>query len=294
MSNDAIIDTHQHLWDLSRFTLPWLDSAPRALRQSYGAREYLEATQGLNIRAIYMEVDVAPEQHDDEVQHIVELCRSSDHPTTAAVVGGRPSSPDFPQYVARLKQFPEVKGVRQVLHVESTPAGYCREPEFVRGVQLLGESGLSFDLCMRPGELQDGVRLSEQCPQTRFVIDHCGNADVKWFRSGAGEEARRRIAAWRRNMDALAARPNVICKISGIVATAPPGWKSDDLAPAVNHCLDVFGPDRVVFGSDWPVCLIGAELQEWVTALAEIVGSRPAAHQTRLWRENAATWYGIA
>jgi L-fuconolactonase len=240
-----------------------------------------------------MEVDMDPARHPAEVEHVVELCRSEEHPTAAAVVGGRPTSPQFADYVKRLKRHPEVKGVRQVLHGAETPARYGLEPEFVRGVQLLGEHGLSFDLCMRPGELQDGVRLTEQCPHTRFILDHCGNADVKWFARGAGEDARRRIADWRRGIDAFAARPRVICKISGIIASASPGWTSDNLAPAVNHCLDAFGPDRVVFGSDWPVCLLGAPLRAWVDALAEIIAARPAADRAKLWRENAVAWYGL-
>jgi L-fuconolactonase len=223
---------------------------------------------------------------------VVELSRSDEYPTVAAVVGGRPSSPDFARYVGRLKSHPEVKGVRQVLHVDSTSRGYCLQNDFVKGVQQLGENGLSFDLCMRPGELLDGVQLAEQCPETRFIVDHCGNADPKAFAKNATEPAHD-PEAWRRAMEKLADRPNTICKISGIVARARQGWTSGDLAPIVNHCLDTFGPDRVVFGSDWPVCLLGATLQQWVEALAEIIAERPAGEGEKLWRENAVLHYSL-
>jgi L-fuconolactonase len=287
-----IIDTHQHLWDLTNFKPPWLNGAEDVLRRNYRTQEYLEATRGLNVKTVYMEVDLDPSQHMAEAEHVVELSRSEEHPTIAAVVGGRPASPEFAKYVQVLKKSPEVKGVRQVLHGGSTPAGYCLKENFVRGIRLLGESDLSFDLCMRPAELLDGARLAELCPDTRFIVDHCGNADPKAFAKSA-KEPTHDPEAWRRAMDTLAKRPNTICKISGIVARAPEGWTAADLAPIVNHCLDAFGPDRVVFGSDWPVCLLGAMLRQWVNALREIVSSRPAEHQQKLWRDNAVQRYGL-
>jgi predicted TIM-barrel fold metal-dependent hydrolase len=287
-----MIDTHQHLWDLSKFQLPWLEGAPEVLRRSYRTQEYREATRGLNIQAVYMEVDVDPAQHPQEVEHVAELSRSGEHPTIAAVVGGRPASAEFARYLARLKKHPEVKGVRQVLHGDSTGPGYCLQKEFIRGVQQLGENGLSFDLCMRPGELLDGVQLAEQCPGTRFIVDHCGNADPTAFAKNAAGPTHD-PDAWRRAMEKLADRPNTICKISGIVARAPKGWTPGDLAPIVNHCLDAFGPDRVVFGSDWPVCLLGAALRDWVDALTTIVADRPAEERDKLWRDNAVKHYSL-
>jgi peptidoglycan-associated lipoprotein len=156
-----IIDTHQHLWDLDKFRLPWLKDAEEVLRQSYRTEEYRAATPGLKIRAIYMEVDVDPKQHVAEAEHVLQLCKSGEHPTVAAVIGGRPASDGFADYIGRFKDNSLVKGVRQVLHGESTPAGYCLQDSFVKGVRLLGEVGKRFDLCMRPGELADGAKLAE-------------------------------------------------------------------------------------------------------------------------------------
>ena len=94
-------------------------------------------------------------------------------------------------------------------------------------------------------------------------------------------------------MEQFAKQKNVICKISGIVAGVPEKWSAEDLSPIVNHCLDVFGPDRVVFGGDWPVCLRGASYRQWVLALREIVASRPLADQRKLWHDNAVRFYGL-
>jgi L-fuconolactonase len=288
----VIVDTHQHLWDLAKLKPPWLARAPEVLRRNYRTREYLEATRGLNVRAIYMEVDLDPAQHVAEAEHVVGLCRSDDHPTIAAVVGGRPASPGFAKYAAWLITKPEIKGVRQVLHGSRTKPGFCRTAEFIRGVRLLGEKGLSFDLCMRPAELGDGLELARQCPDTRFIVDHCGNADPKAFRAITDEQERWHDAdQWRRDMGALAERPNVICKISGIVARVPENWAAEHLSPIVNHCLEVFGPDRVVFGGDWPVCLRGATLRQWIDALAQIIAERPVEQQKKLWQTNAEQFY---
>ncbi|MCS6776201.1 MAG: amidohydrolase family protein, partial [Chthonomonadaceae bacterium] len=144
-----VIDTHQHLWDLSRFRLPWLDSEP-ALARSYLMEEYLQESAGLQVvRTVYMEVDVEPSQHVAEAEYVIALCERADNPMAGAVIGGRPAAADFAAYLDRFRGVPYIKGVRQVLH-GSTPAGYCLTPEFVRGLRLLGERGLCFDLCMRP------------------------------------------------------------------------------------------------------------------------------------------------
>lgn len=290
-----IIDTHQHLWDLSSQRLPWLESAPEVLRRSYTTRDYLEASRGLGVaKAVYMEVDVAPEQHVAEADRVLAICRDPETPTVAAVLGGRPASADFGDYLARFQDAPEVKGIRQVLHGPTTPPGFCLRPEFVQGIRLLGKAGLRFDLCLRPAELGDGVKLVDRCPDTRFIVDHCGNADPTAFRKQAGDaKSSHDPDAWRRDMDALAKREHVICKISGIVAKAPEGWTPDDLAPVVNHCLDAFGPDRVVFGGDWPVCLLGASYRQWVEALRAIVANRSPAERRKLFHDNAQRFYGL-
>ena len=290
----AIVDTHQHLWDLVQVKPPWLKGAPETLWQRHTTSEYLVATRGLNVsKAVYMEVDVAPEDHVAEAEHVIELCRSQQHPTVAAVIGGRPAADEFAAYVNRFKASPFVKGVRQVLH-GGTKAGFCLEPAFVRGIRLLGEVGWSFDICLRPGDLGDGVKLVDLCPGTRFIVDHCGNADVQAFGKARGDKApSHEPDVWRRNMEQFAKRANVICKISGIVAGVSPNWTANDLSPIVTHCLDVFGPDRVVFGGDWPVCLRGATYRQWVLALREIVAPRPLAEQRKLWHDNAVRFYGL-
>lgn len=283
-----IVDTHQHLWDLSKLRLPWTKGND-VLGKSFVMSDYLAATKGLNVvKAVYMEVDVDPADQVKEAEYVLELCRRSDNPTVAAVISGRPASDDFSAYISRFKGNPYIKGLRQVLHGESTPRGYCLGKQFVKSVQLLGELGMSFDLCMRSGDLLDGDKLVAQCPGTRFIVDHCGNMNVQ-----ETDPAQR--ASWMDGMKALAQRSNVVCKISGIVASAKKDWKPADLAPIVRFSIDTFGRDRTMFAGDWPVCTLTATFAQWVSALKEIVRDMgmSLADQKKLCHDNAVKFYGL-
>ncbi len=291
-----IIDTHQHLWDLVNFQPPWLNGAPANISSKHDPSDYQTETKGLNIvKAVYMEVDVAPADQIKEAQYVLELIQSGTTPTVAAVISGRPDSAMFAEYMKPYRDNRLIKGLRQVLHAPSAERGLCLKPQFIKSIRLLGEMDKSYDLCMRPTELSDGYKLAKECPETRFILDHCGNADVQAWRPVERQidKPQHTVDDWKRDIELLASQSNVICKISGIIARAPKGWTTDDLAPAINHCLDAFGPDRVVFGGDWPVCKIGASYSEWVNALKQIVASRPMEEQQKLFHDNAARFYAI-
>lgn len=293
-----LIDTHQHLWDVTKFKLPWLPK-DGVLARSYVMDDYRAAIAGTGIeRSVYMEVDVAPEQQVAEAEHLIAICKSGTAPTVGAVVSGRPGEEEaFRKYINKLTDAPQIKGIRQVLHGDNTPAGYCLADGYVRSVQFLGEHRLSFDLCLRPNDLADGWKLADKCPDTRLILDHCGNADPKaWLTASrrGDQKPDHEVEAWKKSIAEIAKRKNTLCKISGIIARVTKEWSADDLAPIVNHCLDSFGPDRVIFGSDWPVCLLGAPLKDWTTALRQIVASRPAEEQQKLFSANAARYYRLA
>ena len=279
-----IIDTHQHLWDLSLFRLPWLEGAGK-LKRSFVMDDYFAATEGLNVvKTVYMEVDVADEHLVGEAEYVLDLCSRDDNPMVGAVIGGRPAREEFRAYVDRFKDNPHLKGVRTVLHSESTPQGTCLNPEFVRSVQYLGECGLRFDLCLPSTGLLDGANLIDLCPDTQFVLDHCGNANVQ-----ATDRSQ-----WQRDIAEVAKRENVVCKISGIVASATPdSWQPEDLAPIILHCAEVFGKDRVIFASDWPVCTLAATYRQWVEALKTIVADWSLEDQQKLFHDNALRFYAL-
>lgn len=279
-----IIDPHQHLWDLRRFQPPWLKGEPK-LNRPYTMEDYLRAAEGLNVvKTVYMEVDVDPRQQVEEAEYVIEVSRGHKTPMAAGVISGRPASPDFEAHARRFHGSPYIKGVRQVLQVESCPKGFCLQPEFVRSIRLLGELGLCYDICMRPGELADGIRLADLCPGTRFVLDHCGNADAQWTDR----------TQWERDMTEFGKRKHVVCKISGVIKTCAPGSdKARALEPIVKHAIHAFGWDRVMFASDWPVCTLTASLAEWVQTLRRIVRDATPEQQRQLFHDNAARFYGV-
>ena len=284
-----IVDTHQHLWDLTKFELPWTKGKEvSTLARSFVSQDYLAAIEGSNVvKSVYMEVDVTPSQQSKEADYVIDICQRGETPMVAAVISGRPNSAEFKDYITKYAASKYIKGVRQVLHSGDTPAGYCLDPKFVQGIKLLGELGLSFDLCMRAGELLDGLKLVEQCPKTRFIVDHCGNMEVQ-----NTDEALR--AKWKQGMRELAQRPQVVCKISGLIASAKPGaWKPEDLAPNMNFSMDTFGPDRIMFGGDWPVCTLAATYAQWVAALKTITAKKSAAERKKLFHDNAVKFYGL-
>ncbi len=278
------IDTHQHLWDLEKFSLPWLPLGD-PFSGSHPPERYLEESAGLGIeKTIYMEVDVSAPQKVAEAHYVFGLCDDPTSPMVGAVIGGMVASADFAAYLDATNHSAR-KGVRQVLHGDA-PRGQCLTKEFQRGLVLLGERGLLFDFCIRPCELADAATCARQLPQNNFVLDHCGNAPIH----GLTNE----VALWKRGIEAVSACPNVVCKLSGIVAQADPTEPlAPQLAPFVNFTLDAFGPERVLFASDWPVCKNSVDLVQWVHALDEIVLERPETERRALFFENARRVYDI-
>ncbi len=286
-----IVDTHQHLWDLEKFELPWLDPnnpSLQPIQRSFLLSDYAEHTAGLNVvKSVYMEVNVAADQQQQEAEYVIDLCERDDNTMVGAVIGGYPHDRNFGDYITPLAQNKAIKGVRTVLHDPDRPKGLCLKPTFVDNIRRLGDLGINFDLCMRPAEIVDGVKLALKCPNTRLIVDHCGNLSVQ----STDRTLRRK---WEAGIRAAADQENVFIKISGIVASAKKDqWTADDLAPNINFCLEAFGEDRCIFGGDWPVCLLGATYRQWVTALKEIVRDRSPEFQRKLFHDNAIRAYRL-
>ncbi len=285
----AIVDTHQHLWDLTKFNLPWLKGdAVQKINRSYLMADYLKLIGSHKVvKTVYMEVNVAADQQAAEAEYVLDLCRRDDNPMVGAIIGGSPQSAEFANYMKPYAENRRINGVRTVLHDDDRPKGMCLEKTFVDNVKLLGEMDKSFDLCMRPGEIGDGAKLAELAPKTRLIVDHCGNMPVTADKQQARD-------AWMAGMKEAAARPNVFCKISGIIVTAKAdAWKPQDLAANVNFCLETFGIDRCFFGGDWPVCTLTAPLADWISALKEIVKDKPLDFQKKLFHDNAVRIYKL-
>lgn len=272
-----ILDTHLHLVYQDRLSYPWLVHAPPLYRQ-WTVDNYFEEAGKLGIEAaLHMEVDVA----DSDIEAETALVTALDPRVIGAIASGRPEQEGFAAYLDRLTQSPRVRGIRRVLHV--VPDELSQTPLFTSNIRLLASRGLSFDLCLRGEQLPLGAKLADAAPDVQFVLDHCGNPNVA---SGA-------LEPWRGNIAELARRPNVVAKVSGIVASAGPDWTASDLRPYVEHIISSFGWDRVVWGSDHPVCTLTGTLTRWVEATHEIIAGASADEKAGLLHANAERVYRI-
>lgn len=277
-----LVDSHQHLWDKSRFPYSWCAGIP-ALNRSFLPADYNEAAAGARVVAsVHVEADIDDGYQWDETRWISELAEHPDCTIRGIVAALRPEEADFSAQLERLKSFPLVVGVRRVLHV--APDDLAAKPLFAENVRRLADYGLSFDLCVLARQLPVALRLVEQCPEVSFILDHCGVPDVK---GGV-------LDPWRDDLTAIAAHPNVACKISGLVAYADPdNWSIDDLRSFFDHAAGAFGWDRVMWGSDWPVCNLTASYQQWLNAALELTANESEENRAKLFHDNALRIYRL-
>jgi predicted TIM-barrel fold metal-dependent hydrolase len=277
-----IVDTHQHLWDLDLFRYAWLQQLP-GLNRSFRMNDYLAATNGLAIeKSVHLEADVDEPFMLDETMHLLRLADCADNPLEGVVACGRPERKEFKTYVEKIAGHRKLRGIRRVLHTQPDDVG--QSETFIENVCSLAGYGLSFDICVLARQLPLAIRLVSQCPDVTFILDHCGVPQVR----------DKILDPWRSLVREIAKFPNVFCKISGLIAYADPNnWTAEDLRPYVDHAIECFGWDRVMFGSDWPVCTLSASYRQWVDVLVSLTRSAGEANQKKLFHDNAIRVYRL-
>ena len=271
-----LVDTHLQLIDQSRLRYPGLAGEP-ALDRDFLYGEYARDARRAGITdVLHMEVDVAPEQIGPEVDYVREQAARPDNMIRGAISACRPEDAGFAALLERALADPFVKGFRRVLHV--VPDDVSQGALFRENVRRLSGTRLTFDLCMLQRQAALALAIVDLAPDVAFVLDHCGVPDIR-----KGD-----FDAWKRGISDLAARPNVTAKISGVVAYADAGsWTADTLRPYMEHVIDCFGWDRVVWGSDWPVCTLGGGLLGWVAATHALLAGSSETERTKLLSGNA-------
>lgn len=285
-----LIDTHQHLWDIERFKEGW--SVP-PFGRSFNMTDYEEAVEGLNmVKSVYMEVAVPPAKRREEALYAIEVCRDTSNNTVGAVIAGDPVSNEFEAYIREFEGSPYIKGIRYFFRREEE----INSQRVMDNIALLGRLNMHFEFSVPPKWLSAITRLRASCPETPFAVNHCGNLDPRVFfkKEELRDAPDHDLKEWTKNMRLLASAPNTICKISGIV-TRVPGYQltPENLAPSIDLCLDLFGPERVVFATDWPVCLKAMEIRTWVGLLKNIVERRSYDEQKKLFHDNAIRFYKL-
>ncbi len=273
------IDTHQHLFYPDRFAYDWAAGFPAFKDKAFTAEDYRTAAATCPLAgAIFMEVDVREGQGEAESAFFCGLAEDPASGIVGVVAAARPEWEDFEAQLERLAH-PRLLGLRRVLHTQ--PDELSTGAIFRRHVASLGRRGLTFDMCFLSRQLPLAAQLADAAPDTQLILDHCGVPDI------TGDPA-----AWKASITELARRPNVACKISGIIAYGgPERANAATLRPFVEHVIASFGWDRVVWGSDWPVCDLASSYAGWVSVLDEILAGEPAEHLANLYERNARRMY---
>jgi predicted TIM-barrel fold metal-dependent hydrolase len=272
----VILDTHLHIVDQSALSYPWLSGAP-ALNRDFRYEEYAREAKRVGIEtSMRMEVDVAESDIEKEIDYVGRLSKQPGSLVKGKIAACRPEAPGFAAFLERARANPLVKGFRRVLHV--VPDEVSEGALFRENIKRLTGTGLTFDLCVLPRQIPKAIALIDLAPDVQFILDHCGVPDI------TGDA----LHPWREHMAEISKRPNVVGKISGVVAYADSdSWTVASLRPYVEHTIGVFGWDRVVWGSDWPVCTLGGGLSTWVAATHTLTSGASADEKAKLLSANA-------
>jgi len=288
----TIVDAHHHVWDLAARPQPWLDTsaALAPLRRNFLLADLIPQAATAGVAATVVVQTVC---EPDETPDLLALAAAGE--LVAGVVGWTDlGAPGVADAIAWLRALPGgrcLRGVRHPLLTEADP-GWLDRAEIRRGLSALADAGLTFDLVMRPEQLPGAVRTATALPGLTFVLDHLGNVAVRLQPD----------PAWVSALTALGRLPNTMCKLSGIFSVpAPPlgGSQTRDadpvahLRPYLHVALDAFGPDRLMFGSDWPPCTLGASYAEVVSSAIALTGELSDAERTAILGGNARTAYQL-
>ncbi|MFF3966556.1 amidohydrolase family protein [Streptomyces griseorubiginosus] len=283
----VLIDAHHHVWDLDTRPQSWLDEpGHEPIRRSHGVDDLrTAATRPIAGRRLERTVLVQCVASVDETREFLAL--ADDTPLVGAVVGWVDlTSPAVGDVLDALRAGPGggyLRAVRHLVQGESD-AAWLQRPSVERGLRAVAERGLGYDLLIRDHQFPQAIRLAERLPGLPLVLDHAGKPPV----------AGRDLEDWERSVRRLAAHPHVRCKVSGLITEADHAkWTVDDIRPVWETLLAAFGPERLMFGSDWPVCVLAGGWNRWAAAVEELLDGCSAAETGAVLTETATAFYGL-
>jgi predicted TIM-barrel fold metal-dependent hydrolase len=278
-----ILDTHQHLVFVDRWPYSWTYGIPALANRCFDYNDYLTAIEGTGIAGtIFMETTPDDPHWQDEGRYVAELMQQPNSLIRSSILNCRPETDGFEAYLDTLDTT-RVCGLRRFLH--AAPEGTADVACFIPNLQRLAARGLSFDLCIFEKQMPLALRIAQACPEVQFVLDHCAVPQID-----GGD-----FKQWARRIDAIAQCDNVACKVSGVLAyCAPEGATTEAVRPYVEHCIESFGWERVIWGGDWPVVTLTSSLRQWVATSREIVAREDVDHQANLFHQNAERIYKLS
>lgn len=283
MPNFPLVDTHLHIWNLKRLRYPWLD-ANALLNRDHLIDEYRQVCGPVQVaKMVFLQCECDSAQFQEEADWVTEVARED--PRIRGIVAWAPleQGDGAEPAMAKLASNPLVKGIRRIIQFEADPE-FCLRPGFVRGVQLLPRHSLSFDLCINHAQMANTLKLVRQCPDVKFIVDHIAKPDIKHHV----------LDPWRQHLREFAALPNVWCKMSGLVTEADfEKWTPEDLRPYIDHVVDCFGFDRIMFGGDWPVASQATDYPRWVHTLDDALKGCSPDELHKVYVRNAEAFYRV-
>jgi len=283
MTDQPVIDTHLHLWDPARLNYPW-HKVVTAMNRPFLLPDYKQASETIPIESmVFVQCDCAADQSRDEVAMVSEFAKIDPRLRGIVAFAALERGSEIESELAWLADQPLVKGVRRITQGEPD-ADFCLSENYIAGTRLLAKYNLSCDLCITHSQLAAATNLAASCPDVRFILDHLGKPDIK-----AGL-----LDPWREDMKRLAAEPNTWCKLSGVVTEADHDhWTTADIEPYVLHAIDCFGPDRIIYGGDWPVVTLACDYHKWFSTISSILESISVDEQRAIMHDNAMDFYRI-
>jgi L-fuconolactonase len=274
-----IIDAHHHLWRFNSDDYGWMDASMSVLKRDHLPEE-LESQ--LAEPGVSGTVVVQARQTIEETRWLLSLAAEASF--IRGVVGWVDlQSPALEEQLGEFIDDPHFSGVRHVIQDEPD-VGFMLRPAFLKGMEKLGEFDLAYDLLIFPEHLENAAKLVSMFPRQRFVLDHIAKPDIR-----SGE-----LDPWRDGLEKLARQPNVFCKVSGMVTEADlVKWEYRDFIPCLDFVYKVFGTERLMIGSDWPVCRLAGEYREVMEIPKRYFEELDPAKKDRIFRENAADFYKL-
>jgi L-fuconolactonase len=283
------IDSHQHFWRYNAAEYDWLDDSMTALRRDFLPDDAVREMSGAGFDA---GVAVQVRQTLEETEWLLSLADA--YPTIAGVVGWVDlQADDVRAQFERFADHPKLVGVRHIVQSEPDDR-FLMRPAFRRGIALLQEFDLAYDILIYHRHLPVAVEFVAQFDAQPFVLDHVAKPPIRTEASGDGASRAKKIAAWARDLGRLAAFPNVMCKLSGLVTEADwKRWTPDDLRPYLDVALDCFGARRLMIGSDWPVCTVAADYATTMSIVTDYVSRLSADEQDAVLGGNAQRFWNL-
>ena len=283
MIDFPIIDSHIHLLDQNRFGYAWADGAP-ALKRDWTVEDLQGAAKPYEIEGlVFVEVDVDMPQYLDEAEWVDGLAKSDKRVMGAVVCLPLEKGAAIEPEMARVAKLRTVRGVRRLIQNQPDPE-YVLKPGFLEAMRLLPKYHLSFDVCIFHPQMLNTLKMIRGLPEVAFVLDHIGKPGIK-----AGL-----LDPWRAHLREMAAMPNVVCKLSGVTTEADHrNWTPDQLRPYIDHVIECFGPDRILYGGDWPVSELAGSYLQWLSTLDWATRGFSATDKRKLFRDNAVKAYRL-